>query len=368
MDDPLSRAHESYVQATPAAIARRIPWVPLVLLAIGAFLVARNPADVRRVAELLPRMELAWLLAALVFQVLTYACVGIVYRILAGAMRAPLTLAEGTRMAVVNLFVNSAVPSAGLSGNLFLVHMLDRRGIPAGKGAVIVLCERAVYFIALFSFVLVFAGRELSHHAGAPAVPFFLAGGIFLGLALRAALRRPTAAAERVGRVLDRAPRLLRARLPSRERLLADARRIEEAGGASAITPFRLLAAFAAEWGLLVFDALTIWALLHALGVEVSPLKPAIAYGVSTLVALSVLVPGALEVSLGGVLLAQRIPAAAALGVTALFHVLSLWVVMPLGGWFYGRATRAAVTPRPEDATSSPTRDPRSARGEDPSP
>lgn len=356
------------MQVTPTAIARRIPWVPLVLLAVGALLLARNPADVRRVAELLPRMQPAWFLAALVFQVATYLCVGIVYRTLAGAMKAPLTLAEGMRMAVVNLFVNSAVPSAGLSGNLFLVHMLDRRGIPAGTGAVIVLCERAVYFVALVSFVLVFAGREISHHAGAPAIPLFLAAGILLALGLRAALRRPSSAAKRVARLLDRAPRILRARLPSRERLLADAGRIEEAGGAAALTPLRLLGAFTAEWGLLAFDALTLWALLQALGIDASPVQPAIAYGVSTLVALSVVVPGALEVSLGGVLLAQHIPAGAALGVTALFHVLSLWVVMPLGGWFYGRATRAAVRSRPEDATSSPTRDPRSARGEDPMP
>lgn len=352
------------MEASPTAIARRIPWVPLLLLGIAAVLLARNPAHVSRVAELLPGLEPAWLVAALVLQAATYLCVGAAYRILAGALRAPLTLGLGTRMAVVNLFVNSALPSAGLSGNLFLVHMLDRRGIPAGSGAVIVLCERAVYFVALVSFVLVVAGREIARFSGGTAIPFFLAAGVALVIALRGFLRRPVAVAERAARAVERMPLVLRNRLPSRERLLEDAHRIEEAGGASAITPARLAGVFLAEWGLLAFDALTIWALLRALGVEASPLEPAIAYGVSTVVALSVVIPGALEVSLGAALLAYRIPAAAALGVTALFHVLSLWAVMPLGGWFYGRATR--TTRRPGDATSSPRPDPRRRRGADP--
>lgn len=329
--------------------------MPLLLLVIAALFLMRDPDEMWRVAELLPGLRWRWVAAALALQAATYVCVGAAYRTLAGALRVPLSLAQGTRMAVVNLFVNAAVPSAGFSGNLFLVHMLDRRGVPPGTGAVIVLCERAVYFVALVSFVLVVAGRELVRHGGAPAVPFFLAVGTAFALGVRALLRHPVAVANRIGRRIERAPAFLRRRLPSPERLVEDARRIERAGGASAIRPWRICAVFALQWGLLACDALTLWALLASLGVETTPLKPAIAYGLSTLIAQSVLVPGGLEVSLAGVLLAQRVRPAAALATTALFHVLSFWAVMPLGAGFYGGATR-----RPAASTSSPTRDPRS--------
>ena len=350
------------MDASPLAGTRRIPWVPLLLLGVAAIVLVRNPDELFRVAELLPRLRWRWLAAAVALQAATYVCVGIAYTTLARALRVPMTLAQGTRMAVVNLFVNAAVPSAGLSGNLFLVHMLDRRGVPPGTGAVIVLCERAVYFVALVSFVLLFAGRELVRHGGAPAIPFFLLVGTAFALGVRALLKHPAAAAERIGRVIERSPAFLRKRLPARERLVADAARIEAAGGASAIRPSRIAAVFALQWGLLVFDAATLWALLASLGIETTPLRPAVAYGLSTLIAQSVLVPGGLEVSLAGVLLAQRVRPAAAIAATALFHVLSFWAVMPLGAWLYGRATR-----RPAASTSFQTRDPRSSRGEDPS-
>lgn len=351
------------MEATSRDTGRRIPWVPLVLLAAAALLLLRDPDEVRRVVDLIPQLRVGWLAAALLLQALTYLCCGAAYATLAGALHVPLSLAQGTRMAVVNLFVNAAVPSAGLSGNLFLVHMLDRRGVPPGTGAVIVLCERAVYFVALVSFVLIFATRELVRHGGAPAIPFFLVVGTAFAIGVRALLKAPVAVATHVGRAIERTPPFLRKRLPAPERLAEDARRIERAGGASAIRPWRIAAVFALQWGLLVCDALTLWALLASLGVEMTPLRPAIAYGLSTLIAQSVLVPGGLEVSLAGILLAQRIRPAAAIAVTALFHVLSFWAVMPLGGWFYGRATR-----RPAASTSFPTHDPRSSPDEGPSP
>ena len=350
-------------------LAQRIPWVPLVVLAVGVVLLARNADEAHRVVALLAFVDLSWLALAVALQVGTYVCVGFAYRTLARGLGLRLGIGQGTRMAVVNLFVNAAIPTAGLSGNLFLVRMLDRAGVPPGSGAVVILTERAVYFAALLTFVLATAGREvlrLGGDRGIWAVPALVAFALLLAAGLRALLRHPVGAADRLGRVIRRAPAWLRRRVIAPERLVEDARRIEASGGTRAISPARLAGVFAAECGLLVCDALTIWALLHAVSSGVGPLRPAIAYGMSTLFASVVLVPGALELSLGGLLIAQRIRAVPALAVTALFHALSLWAPMPLGGFFYGRPGTALIRRR-GDSTGAPSRGPRNGRGEGPS-
>ena len=359
------------MEAGPLSTTRRIPWIPLVLLGVMVWLAVRHAPEAFRAVDLVRLVDPAWLALALVLQAATYLCVGVAYCTLAGALGIPLRLRDGYRMSVVNLFVNAAFPSAGLSGNLFLVRMMDRSGVPPGTGAIIVLGERAAYFAMLLLLVSALGGREslrLGGTGGLAALPLILALAVGLALGVRAVLRRPLAAARVLERAIGKLPARLRARAIAPERIVEDARRIEAGGGATAISPARIAVVLVAEAGLLACDALTVWALLCALGVDVTPLKPAVAFGISTLVGQVLLVPGALEVSLGGILIAQRIRPAAALGATAIFHALSLWAPMPLGGWFYGRSERRGVTRRPSDATSSTSRTRRTSPGEGPSP
>lgn len=358
------------MEARPIPLARRIPWIPLVLLAALVWFASRAAPEAFRTADLLRLVHPAWLALAVLLQAGTYLCVAVAYCTLAGALGIGLRLRDGYRMSVVNLFVNAAIPSAGLSGNLFLVRMMDRAGVPPGTGALIVLGERAAYFAMLLALVLALGGREvlrLGGTGGLAALPLILALAIGLALAVRGLLRRPVAAAHVLERVIARLPARLRKRAIEPERVIEDARRIEAAGGAAAISPGRIAIVLVAEAGLLACDALTVWALLRALGVGVAPLPPAIAFGISTLVGQVLLVPGALEVSLGGILIAQRIRPAAALGATAIFHALSLWAPMPLGGWFYGKSETKGITPRPSDATATRSRTHRTSPGEDPS-
>ena len=347
---------------------RRIPWIPLLVL-LGMGLIAwRVAPDVGNLAALVRDVDPAWLVLAAVLQLATYLGVAIVYRTLASALGVRLPLARGCRMAVVNLFVNAALPTAGLSGNLFLVRMMDRSGVPPGTGGLVVLGERIAYFIALVALVTVFAGREISRLGGAggvAAVPVLLLVVLGFALGIRLLLKSPVRVAEAAGRGIARLPRRVRARMIAPERLVEDARRVEASGGVAAITPARMAIAILMEGGVLACDALTVWAVLRGLGVETGPLQPAIAFGVSTLFAQLVLIPGTLEVSLGGVLMAQHVRPAAALAATAIFHAFSLWAPLPFGAWFYGRAE--GTTRRPSASTSSTSRGPRSVSGAGPS-
>lgn len=358
------------MDARPLSITRRIPWIPLVLLAVLALFASRHAPEALRVVDLVRLVDPAWLALAVLLQAVTYLCVGIAYRTLAGGLGVPLSLRDGYRMSVVNVFVNAAIPSAGISGNVFLVRMMDRSGVPPGTGALIVLGERAAYFTMLLALVIGFGGREILHLGGTgtlAGLPILLALAVCLAFGVRTVLRHPVAAAHALERGIARLPRRLRARAIAPGRIVEDARRIEAAGGAAGISRARIAVVLVAEAGLLACDALTVWALLCALGVEISPLEPAVAFGISTIVGQVLVVPGALEVSLGGILIAQRIRPAAALGATAIFHALSLWAPMPLGGWFYGRIQTRRIRPRPSDATGTTSRTPRTSPGEDPS-
>ena len=317
--------------------------LPLILLAILAVFAIRNAADARRVADLLQWAHPEWLAAALVFQVATYVSVGLGYVLLARGVRVPLRLGAATRMSVVNLFVNAAIPTAGLSGNLFLVRMMTRAGIPAGSGAVIVFGERAVYFTALVAFVGVLAGNRLWVQGGwsTEALALLALGtlAVVLASALRALLRRPIAAIDWLSRALTRAPAFI-ARRVSLDTLREDARRLEEAGGASAIGPLRIGAVFLCELALLTFDALTLWAMLRAIGSPATLVQAAGAYGLATAFAQTILIPGGLEVGLAALLTTFGVRAFASVAATLLFHVASVWVALPFGWLFYRGARR----------------------------
>ncbi len=135
------------------------------------------------------------------------------------------------------------------------------------------------------------------------------------------------------------------------DELREDARRIEEAGGIAALPKRRLAIAFAAELLLFVLDAATVWALFRGVGSDFAPVRAGLGLGLATLLAQMLVVPGALEVGLAGLLDGLGARTGTALIVTLLFHFLSLWAAMPFGWIFWRRATGRPI-PR-EDARSA---------------
>lgn len=329
--------------------------LPLLLLVMLALMAWRHAGEFPGLIEALERTSPAWLLVAVALQVMTYVSVGICYRVLAGSLRMSIPLGAATRMSVVNLFVNSAVPSAGLSGNFFLVKMLTARGVPAATAALIVLLERIVYFAALATFVGAFLAwtimRTGAQVAGWHRELAALGGVVLLVAALalfaRRALRKPARVIERVIAIRKRMPRWISKRIDTKA-LRADARRIEEAGGLAALPKKRIALAYAAELMLLACDAATVWVLFRALGSDLAPDRVALGYGLATLLAQTVLIPGALEVGLAGLLDGLGARTGTALLVAILFHFLSLWCAMPFGWIFWRNAI-----PRREGATPS---------------
>lgn len=330
-------------------MGRKVRLLPLLLLALLVFFAVRNYEDVPRMLEALGRIRPEWLGLAILFQILQYFSVGLSYHLIGRAVGADVPFGYGARMSVVNLFVNSALPSAGLSGNVFLVRMLSVRGVAAGTATLVVMLERVFYFAGLVVFASLVIGWLLvqigtrgigTHAAEIAALGGVACMGVFLAWAVHRMLKHPLRAAERVLGWIERGPRWARRRVrPHRDEVLADARRLEEQGTGVLKMP-RVFGIFLGDFAVFVWDSLTVWALFHGIGVEAGLLISATAYAIATVVAQAIVIPGMLEVGLAGVLVGFGARTGTAVLIALLFHGLSLWAPMPFGAWFYRQAER----------------------------
>lgn len=330
--------------------SRFFRWVPLALLLLAVSLALAEWRQWPKVLHALERVQPEWLALAVAFQAMTYLCVGVAYRRLAVALHAKLPWAEAARLSLVNLFVNNTLPSAGLSGNLFLVRMMSRRGVTAVRATAIVLLERTFYFGALVLATLLVLGRLLLWRGNLRPIEIF-AAVVLIGLASAFALvtvravKGPVRAAERFGRLVGRAPRFLRRRLEGHD-WVEDARKLEKAGGVSLLSPALIATCLLAEIGYLAADGLTLWALFRGVGSGISLASSLMGFTFAQLFAQALVVPGTLEVGMAGILTGFGARAATAVIVAILFHVLAFWAPMPLGWLFYRNVeARGAETP-----------------------
>ena len=112
-----------------------------------------------------------------------------------------------------------------------------------------------------------------------------------------------------------------------------------------------------AETALLLADGLSLWALFRGIGSGFPAHRAVMGFVVAQLLAQVVVIPGTLEVGLAGLLAGFGAHAGTAVLVAILFHLLALWLPMPLGWWFYRnaeskrsssyRSRRSAASPRP---------------------
>ncbi|HWC73813.1 MAG TPA: lysylphosphatidylglycerol synthase domain-containing protein, partial [Gemmatimonadales bacterium] len=99
-------------------------------------------------ARLLEQARPLWLVLAVVLQVATYLCAGGVWQralIRQGHSR---SLLEMMRLGVVKLFMDQAVPSAGISGNVLVARSLRRRGLSHQSAVATVLAGLISFYIA----------------------------------------------------------------------------------------------------------------------------------------------------------------------------------------------------------------------------
>jgi uncharacterized membrane protein YbhN (UPF0104 family) len=308
----------------------RLRW--LVGLAIlGAVVAAAlHASEGKETLKLLLHIRPWGLVAALALQAATYGLQAVLWISVARAAGVRLPFLEACRLSLAKLFVDQALPSAGISGTVLVAGALERRGLrrPAFMAMV------AVNLVSFYGAYVAGAAAALAVAAsrGGPHPLLLAAAGLFVlfaaaagGIILYLPGRRRGRWERRLAplKPLSRAMGLLRQADP----------RLSRAPGLHA-------AALALQGGILLLDAATVHVFLATLGASLPFAAVFAAVMAATLFRTVGVSPGGLGTFEAACVVALKTAGAsvpAALSATLLFRALSYWLPMAPGFWFSRR-------------------------------
>lgn len=316
---------------------QRLLWISWLLGAAtlaAVVAVALHLTEARAFARLLGQTEPGWCALALVLQALTYLAQGQIYRSVAHAGQASLSLLRACRLGLMKLFVDQALPSYGLSGTLAATVAFERQGIPR---PVVMACLVVTLCSYLMAYVLALAaalGIVIVEGHATPllvgACTLFALGSLGVALAVPLLIGHPL-------------PALLR-RLAGRARVARALAQLQQADPALIRNPRLLARTCALELVVILADGGTLWALVRSLG-EAAPWNGVFAGFMLASVLRSIgVTPGGLgvfEAAAVTTLSWAGVPLPVALSATLLFRGLSFWAPMLPGMLIARRALRA---------------------------
>jgi uncharacterized protein (TIRG00374 family) len=293
-------------------------WFGLALLA-AVILVAARWTEEREFALLLRRAAPEWLLLAALLQAATYLAQAAVWKVVLVRARAHTPLRDLYTLSVAKLFVDQAVPSAGISGSLLIVRGLKRRGVERGPVMASVVVETMTNYTSLILALLLGLGTATWLGEAQAAVWSISAAFIALAMVLIAFfVRLSRGGPGRMPRGISRIPGV---------RTLVQA--LSEAPPALAHSPRVLAEATGFNFAIIVLDAATLWALLRALGVDSALGEVFTSLTLSTVARTLSIVPaglGIFEAASIATLKLMGVPLAAALSATILFRGFSFFL------------------------------------------
>ncbi len=298
--------------------------VSLYLLAPGLIALFSSWSDLRHLNPL-------WLVAALVFEAMSFVSLWQVQRI---ALRTSSWFAVGTAQLTGNA-MGSIIPGGGATASAFAYRMLVRAGVDssvvasgitasflATTSAVLALPVLAVP--AIIGGVAAPSGLVQTAYVGAVAFVLILAVGgaaLFTDPPLRLAGRAGRWLLGRIGRGSGAAD------LP--ERLLVQRDEVRLAFGSR----WKIgMTAAVGKWG---FDYLALVCCLAAVGSRPDPSLVLLAYTAASLLGMIPLTPGGLgfvETGLVGLLALAGVSGQDALVATLAYRLVSFWLPLPIGG------------------------------------
>lgn len=325
---PPPRTVNEWKRATPWRWTLRA--LSVVALVLGVWLIVIP--QWRQAAVVLPRLEqlpVAPIVLALLAQAASLVCFSAMTMLLVGP---PLGLGTALRIDLADLAVNHTVPGGGGVAAAVRFRLLVRRGLDPGRALAVASIEITVSNLALAAVFLV--GLLLT--AGAAAVVrdelwaavLMIVAVIAVVIAGWLLARHPRVLLRGIAGAECRIPLMRRARLSTAVQAGHEqVRALEQHPGLSALCSLLALG----NW---LFDALSLWLVLFALGFPALPGPLFTAYGVATILAQLPLTPGGI-----GLVEGVLVPALVAVGATpdvALLAVLGwralqYWLPIPVG-------------------------------------
>ncbi|MFQ7898388.1 magnesium-translocating P-type ATPase [Stutzerimonas degradans] len=341
--------HEAPGFHEPPENAKPLVWLSWLLGAalLGALVLGvLQLSDASHFAAIFRQAEPGWLLVAIALQCATYLAQGLLYRMVLSAAGAALPLWDATKLSLSKLFIDQALPSSGFSGAVAVGALLQRRGIGLSQVSSCFIISLSGYFAAYLLALAAALVIAIGNGHGSLAV--ISTSIVFMLFCCLMAVAAPLMAGLPQSRLVGRLQRvrwmqrLLAMVFAAQPRLTRDPRLLLKASGYSL--------------AIVLFDALTLWALLHAVG-HSAPFAGIFASFMLASVMRSVgIVPGGLgafEAAAVATLSWVGVPLAAGLSATLLFRVLSFWLPMLPGLWL----TRHALHGGPIDAAEAAATD-----------
>jgi Mg2+-importing ATPase len=293
-----------------------LSWLFGISVVTTVALVAGHFTEQRDFARLLERAQPQWLAAGFLLQVGTYLAEAGAFRSILARAGLKRPMGALVRLAFAKLFLDQAVPSGGLSGTLLVVNGLERRGVDRVTGTAAVLLDLRAFYAAYTVALLVALG--LAWQSGHLTAPIAALSGVFLALAAAMSfLLTRWSSGKHVNHV-------------ERWRLLAPLFKAFEEAAPAVRRDGRLFARCVGfELAIVVLDALTVAAMLAAVGAPTHLAPVFVSFMLSSVARILGIVPGGLgtfEAASVASLRAAGVPVAAALAATLLFRGLSFWL------------------------------------------
>jgi len=235
-------------------------------------------------------------------------------------------------LGLAKVFMDQAVPSAGVSGAMLVARALRRRGLSHREALATVLAGLIAYYISyaiavLATLVILWSSGHVSRFITTAATGFAV-----IVVAIPAAILWMT---RRAGR------------FPGWVRKIGPLRKFLAALGDRPAPVLRnakfLTEATALQLGLVVFDAATLWALLYAVGASAAPEGVFASFTMASVIATLSPIPsglGTFDGTMIGMLRAFGVPLEPAFAATVLFRGYTLLLPLLPGFWV---ARREAV-------------------------
>jgi Mg2+-importing ATPase len=273
------------------------------------------------------------LLLAAAWQVATYGAQAEIWRLVSRATQSRLSFADAWRISLAKQFVDQALPSAGVSGTVFTAEALDARGMSrqaAWTAVAINLISYNVVYIVGLGFAIGLGrlhGRGSSVIIGV-AIVFTLLSAALTTLMFFA----PGRASHPVSRRVAKIP-VIHAIVEHLEN--ANVRLVRE--------PRLLVSAALWQMSIVVFDTLTLKALIESLGERAQIAGVFVTFMIASLVRSMGFVPGGVGTFEAGSVITLRMTGArlsVALAATLMFRALTFWLPMLPGLWYSRRLVR----------------------------
>jgi len=320
----------------PARRALRwLSWIAGLAMLVAVVIAALHFSEERELARIAEKAQPWWLAIATVLQAGTYLAQGETWRVVTRAAKVPVPLSAAFKLSLAKLFIDQALPSAGLSGTVVVARALEQRGVSRAVVMAAVVVDSVAYYAA---YVLSLALALLITVVGGRASPLIVAAASFF-VAFSAVL---TVAALVLSGRTSAGPRW-RARVPFLARGLA---LLGEADPKLARSLALILKCGLFQLAIVLLDAATVWVLIRSLGESASPTGVFASFMISTLLRTISIVPGGLgafEAASVLTLKAAAVPVAVALAATLLFRGLSFWLPM-VPGLVFSRGRRELST------------------------